>query len=346
MKKSKIKSVKSLGVQKTFNLTMESSQHNYALHSPERKGPFVITKNSAQYGMWAYRTMYLHTHHPDLFLASSMRHKSNAKQIARLYQECHRMRVPVHLPTINSPAHPTPVCGEIEMGLSLVKGIGESVIDEMVGNQPYKGFVDFSGNVNRSIVKANNVEAMIRAGCFDQIVGGRTEAARRFLSAYFKAKSAKNTSKKYDPDMLVLFDTNQYLNQEIDDENKAKFDELMRIDDMESFGFIARRIKDDTIPICEFVDQPMEIGFWFFGHVMRSNHLKGKPVVFVTLEDHTGETRAVLTKKFFDNYHSKIRVGMWGRFFLLKTEFRGEDSYEIEYVEPFEGSFVYDQSER
>ena len=46
MKKLKIKSVKKIGKRKTYNLTMKSYQHNYAIYSADNDDNFVFSANS------------------------------------------------------------------------------------------------------------------------------------------------------------------------------------------------------------------------------------------------------------------------------------------------------------
>ena len=71
MQKCKIKSVKSLGIQKTYNVTMKSKQHNYALYD-DKNGCHVISGNShsCAYAFLAYQTAFLKYYYPLEFMSN------------------------------------------------------------------------------------------------------------------------------------------------------------------------------------------------------------------------------------------------------------------------------------
>ena len=75
MQKCKIKSVKSLGLQPTYNVTMKSEQHNYAIFG-DSKDKFIISRNSHAVG-YTYissRMLWLKAHLPKQFFASMFTH--------------------------------------------------------------------------------------------------------------------------------------------------------------------------------------------------------------------------------------------------------------------------------
>ncbi len=70
MKKSKIKSIKCLGKRKTYNLTMKSEQHNYAIYDRQsEKSVISMNSHSAAYSLIGYYMCYLKANYTDEFSA-------------------------------------------------------------------------------------------------------------------------------------------------------------------------------------------------------------------------------------------------------------------------------------
>lgn len=72
MKKSKITSIKKLGKEKTYNLTMKSSQHNYLVYGRNSKDFGIYTQNSHSlgYGYLSWISAFCKTHYADEFILS------------------------------------------------------------------------------------------------------------------------------------------------------------------------------------------------------------------------------------------------------------------------------------
>ena len=91
----KIKSITSVGIMKTYNCTMASKHHNYAIID-EVTSTMVCSKNSHSfcYGLLSYQTAYLKANFPYEFMLSYLNVELGQKKWERveiLESECKKM---------------------------------------------------------------------------------------------------------------------------------------------------------------------------------------------------------------------------------------------------------------
>jgi len=177
MKKCKIKSVKSIGKQKTYNVTMKSAQHNYTIYD-EKTGCKVISLNShsCAYAFLAYQTAYLKIHYPIEFMSCLLTSNIGDEDKMNAYlKEAKRMGIVTKGTHVNKSG----LTFKIEKGktkdegkefeflrapLTALKGVGSKAVDSIVENQPYKSMEDFIHRVSGQVVNKRVVEALINAG--------------------------------------------------------------------------------------------------------------------------------------------------------------------------------------
>jgi len=137
--------------------------------------------HSACYALIGYWTAYLKAHYPSAFMAALMTSDSN--NIDRLsieIAECNRLGIKVLNPDINE-SFPefavVPKTGNIRFGLSAVKNVGSTAIDDLMNQRDNFGkFVsveDFARRVNSRVCNRKVWEALIKAGAFDGFAGER-----------------------------------------------------------------------------------------------------------------------------------------------------------------------------
>ena len=133
--------------------------------------------HSAAYGLLAYQTAYLKVHYPSAFIAAVMTSEivggSNNK-IAQVMKECSLMGVNICPPSINQSEFYFVPKDEstIIFGLGAIKGVGEKAINHLVEVRKtgaYSNFDDFWERVDRSILNKKTLEALIKAGAFDEL---------------------------------------------------------------------------------------------------------------------------------------------------------------------------------
>ena len=179
MKKCKVTSVRKIGIRKTYNMTMASGQHNYALYDADHNDRFVISRNSCCYGFLSYQTAYLKANFPEEFAISSLNtfgHRANWDHVDMMEKEAKRMGIHVLPRDISK-------CGvewkiarkkdktsnilqsEIRPGL-MSKGVGEAAATNISETGPHKDLRSLAENTS-SVINTGVIGAMIDNGFFN-----------------------------------------------------------------------------------------------------------------------------------------------------------------------------------
>lgn len=136
--------------------------------------------HTAGYGIISFWTAYLKANHPVEFMAALLTSVGDDKAKMALYlAECRRMGITVLPPDVNSSAGEfLPTEGKIRFGLQAIRGVGSGVVAAVVAGRragPYQSFTDFLQRVDLAACKKNTIEALIKAGAFDEL--GHTRLA-------------------------------------------------------------------------------------------------------------------------------------------------------------------------
>ncbi|MEO8506058.1 MAG: DNA polymerase III subunit alpha [Betaproteobacteria bacterium] len=151
--------------------------------------------HAAAYALIAYQTAYFKAHHPAPFMAANLSLVMDDTDKLRIFRDdTIAQGLSLLPPDINESNYRfEPVDGgQIRYGLGGVKGTGASAIDAIVAARaagPFRDLFDFCRRVDKRLVNRRAVEALIRAGAFDNIdlrraallasVGIALEAAER-----------------------------------------------------------------------------------------------------------------------------------------------------------------------
>jgi len=134
--------------------------------------------HSTCYALIAYQTGYLKAHFPAEFMAAVLsRNINDLKKITIFMDECRRMGMDVLGPDVNESHVRFTVNkdGNIRFGLSAIKGVGESAVDQLIGEREAKGtfrdIYDLVERVNMNSLNKKNLEAMAVGGAFDCFTG-------------------------------------------------------------------------------------------------------------------------------------------------------------------------------
>jgi DNA polymerase-3 subunit alpha len=131
--------------------------------------------HSACYALIAYWTAYLKVHWPAAFMAALMTSDANnTDRLAIEIAECNRLGIKVMNPDINE-SFPefavVPETGNIRFGLSAVKNVGSTAIDDLLNQRDnfgkFASVEDFARRVNSRVCNRKVWEALIKAGAFD-----------------------------------------------------------------------------------------------------------------------------------------------------------------------------------
>jgi DNA polymerase-3 subunit alpha len=132
--------------------------------------------HSVAYGTIAYQTAYLKAHYPVEFMASVLTsEKADVERIALLIEECKKMDIEVLPPNINESLKNftvVPNQQKIRFGLLAIKNVGENIIDavttEVKEHGKFTSMSDFINRVNSKDLNKKSMEALIKAGAFDE----------------------------------------------------------------------------------------------------------------------------------------------------------------------------------
>ncbi len=136
--------------------------------------------HSAAYALVAYQTAWLKAHFQPEFMAAVLSaDMDNTDKVVILIEECKQMKLEVRPPTINVSKYKFTVndAGEIVYGLGALKGVGEAAIEEMLiereANGVFSGLYDLCKRVDLRKFNRRVLEALIRAGAFDEFDDNR-----------------------------------------------------------------------------------------------------------------------------------------------------------------------------
>ena len=145
----------------------------------EKFAEYAFNKSHAACYSWvAYQTAYMKAHYPAEFMAALLtRGKDDVKEVTKLLEECHAMKIEVLGPDVNESHRDFGVNDrqQIRYGLMAIKGLGEAavqaIVDEREKNGAFKDIFDFAERVNMSSVKRNGLECLAMSGALDNIAG-------------------------------------------------------------------------------------------------------------------------------------------------------------------------------
>ena len=145
----------------------------------EKFASYAFNKSHAACYSWvSYQTAYMKAHYPAEFMAALLtRGKDDVKEVTKLLEECHAMKIEVLGPDVNESHRDFGVNDrqQIRYGLMAIKGLGEAavqaIVDEREKNGPFKDIFDFAERVNMSAIKRNGMECLALSGAFDTIAG-------------------------------------------------------------------------------------------------------------------------------------------------------------------------------
>ncbi len=141
--------------------------------------------HAAAYSLLAYHTGWLKVHYTAEFYCGNMTvEMDNTDKLKVLYEDAVRMGITFEMPDVNRGVHRfEPVTDKvIRYGLGAIKGTGQAAIEAIVAARngegtgpngaekgPFKSLFDFCLRVDRSKINKRTLDALIKAGAFDNI---------------------------------------------------------------------------------------------------------------------------------------------------------------------------------
>ncbi len=157
----------------------------------ERFAGYGFNKShSTRYAFIAYQTAYMKAHWPVEFMAALLTYEmDNTDKIVDYIAESNQMGIEVLAPDINeSGVDFTPLYEDVEgqkskgvirFGLAAVKGVGEKAVEQIIAARRqvgrFRSLFHFCENVDLRAANKQVLEALIKAGAFDKLGGGRAQ---------------------------------------------------------------------------------------------------------------------------------------------------------------------------
>ena len=156
--------------------------------------------HAAAYAVVSYQTAYLKYYHPVEFMAALMTSvKDNVSKVSEYIMSCRQMGMKIMPPDINEGEGGFSVSdGAIRYGLSAIKSIGQSVVDEIVRERTehgkFRSLEDFIDRMSGREVNKRTLESFIKSGAMDGLPGTRKQKSMVCGSMVDqKNKEKKNT---------------------------------------------------------------------------------------------------------------------------------------------------------
>ncbi|MFW5746401.1 MAG: DNA polymerase III subunit alpha [Nanoarchaeota archaeon] len=183
--------------------------------------------HAAAYALIAYRTAYLKYYHPAEFMAATISSSIRDPEKMSFYLEtAKQMGVSILPPDINlsqsdfSVESITEEEKAIRFGLSGIKHVGHTVLEEVMTKRPFEDFADFMEKVDLGKVNKRIIEAFIKAGAFSSF-----ELNRNQLLAVYEGYMKPNKNKG----QMTLFGT-EAAQVEIPDLPKATLNQRLSME--------------------------------------------------------------------------------------------------------------------
>ena len=199
---------------------------NYIFDLMEKFAGYGFNKShSAAYALVAYQTAWLKTHYPAAFMAAVLSSDmDNTEKVVVLIEECRQMNLVILPPTINISNHRFTVNDDnhIIYGLGAIKGVGQTAIEEMLKERAdrgrFTGLYDLCKRVDLRKFNRRVLEALIRAGAFDEFDSNRASHLTELPTAL---RVAEQHGKMAQTGQNDLFSLPNHFSEEADNNSKT-----------------------------------------------------------------------------------------------------------------------------
>lgn len=353
---------RSHSIQKVYDIGVEKD-HNFLLANGLVASNCFNKSHSTAYAYVTYQTAYLKANYPVEYMSALMSASSDSQEKVEKYRENSlKMGIEVKPPDINNSQKDfTPDGERIIFGLSAIKNLGESAIDNILhareeAGGKFKDMSDFMGRINLKTVNKRALETLVYAGAFDTIHSNRKqllEGLELLISWSQKRHQEKESGQLNMLDLLGSTqqnNTNQivYANapqlpkiEDFSAQEKLKFEK-------EYLGFYV-----SEHPLKPFVDSakilaPINIGdlpeqkarkkicvVAMLSSIKPHIDKNGNTMAFLTAEDISGQVDAIVFASTYDEVKNQLRedvpVIIWGK--ADKNKRDDKSQIIIDYIE-------------
>jgi len=147
--------------------------------------------HSCAYIIYSYMQMWFKVYYPIVFYYALLKYPKKDRRkkeeiLKEIKDDIIRHDIPLKMPDVNiSKAHPIIKKDSIVWGLTDIKYVGESYVNDIIKGQPYKSIEDY---IERSGKGKNKrvIESLLKAGAFDRFEMSRKEQCREIFNVLDK----------------------------------------------------------------------------------------------------------------------------------------------------------------
>ena len=196
--------------------------------------------HAAAYAVIAYQTAFLKTYYPNEFFSASMTMDiSNQNKLSEFHEELKRLNINIVRPDINKCfANFKSIDNSFFYALGAIKNVGfeavSNIVKEREVNGQFKSINDFIKRVNPKDINKLQLEGLVKAGAFDNIINNRQSIYNSIPHIILKSK---NISENKIANQIDLFsDDNIKEENFLEKIEDWKFEERLS-KEFESLGF-------------------------------------------------------------------------------------------------------------
>ena len=275
--------------------------------------------HSVGYALIAYQTAWLKAHYPAEFMASVLScDLGNTDNIQLFVDDCRNIGLTVQSPDINRSSYRFEDLDSetILYGLGAIKGIGESLVDQIVlerKHENFKDMYDFCLRVGFNRINKRILTTLIGSGAMDSL-GKRKDLFRKIDSFL---KNAEQASERNKSNIKDLFGEDIVISPKEDKDIEVEFDEVAA--EWNALGFYLdshplENKRKEVRNMCGFFIselQPEVHTQRIAGCLMQFNVRQGKRgrFAFATLDDGSAKIEVSVWTDVFDKYRNLLKKG-------------------------------------
>ncbi len=284
--------------------------------------------HSAAYSVVAYQTMYFKANYTAEYMAAVLSHNmGDIKKVSFFIEECQRIGIPVDPPNINT-AEGKFIArdGRVQYGMSAIKGVGSSAIEQIVKERnekgPFRSIFDFSARIDTRICNKKTIESLAQAGAFETLHQNR---AQLLASIEDVLNYASRKQEEQRMNQVSLFGEGSGGGGFVNEPKLRECEPWTNIErlnkERELIGFYLSghpldRYREDTglfashtlseEKLAKLNDRESVRIIGIITSVRRISDRKGRPMAFIHVEDLSGSVEGLVFSEVYDRHQGLI----------------------------------------
>jgi len=244
--------------------------------------------HSASYALVSFQSAYLRAHYPAEFMASVISNGGGFYSASAYLSEARRLGLKLLPPDINVSEMGYRGSGtELRVGLLQLKGVSENFLKKILSERerrPYDSLEDFLSRVQAELAET---KILIRAGCFDSLLGESTRPQALWKLAQLKSGELRAATLFAPPSPWVPQDVDYSFAERWKDEYETLGLWISRHPMTFYRDFLEQVSHVPADRMREFIGRRVTMAGWLItGKVVSTKH--GESMEFMTFEDLTG----------------------------------------------------------